>query len=84
MPDISLEKVMSFSSYVTDLTMNSNFAESSLYLIDEFPCVDNPVRKPADKADARGMLISSTTHQKTNFMLVSSCSSNRKISSLKA
>lgn len=40
--------------------------------------LDNPVRKPADEADARGTIIFGTIHQKTNFMLVLSCPSNRK------
>lgn len=48
------------------------------------PVFDSPVRKPADEADARGMIISSIIHQKNNVMLVSSSSSNRKINSLKA
>lgn len=37
----------------------------------------NPVRRTADKANTRGLIISSTTHQKLNFMLVSSYFSNR-------
>lgn len=45
MPDVFLQKVMSFSLIITSLKVNSNLVESSLYFIDEFSCVWKPCKK---------------------------------------